>query len=258
MGDERPVLQHFLARQPLGNILAVDLVHGAAVLLADHQLALPHFKARLQLEHIGAQRRHAAAAPAFPHIFQRVQHKAGVAEGRQPAQLPRDVFGSHALIPELGALQRQQAAAGGELAAVHHMDALLCPQLGHGHQRILAGAGEVGADVDVDYVKALGKNFFKKSAKLLGADRRRLGEDTLLAVLGVEIRRGVAAVVGENPLPALDGQGYGADAEALQQRRRQVAGAVVCNANGSVHVATPPIIYIITMGSIKGKAQMNL
>ena len=119
-------------------------------------------------------------------------------------------------------------------------------------------AGEVGADVDVDNVKALGKNFFKKSAELLGAHRRRLGEDALLAVLGVEIRRGVAAVVGENPLPALDGQGHGADSEALQQRRRQVAGAVVCNANGSVHDATPPIIYIITMDSIKGKAQVNL
>ena len=237
VGNERPVLHHRLARQPLGDILAVHLLHGAPVLLADHQLAVPYLKAGLQLQHIGAQRRHAAAPAALPHILQRVQHKAGVAEGRQTAQLPGDIRRRHALIPELGALQCQQAAAGGELAAVHHMNLAQLRQLLRRQQGVLAGAGQLRADVDVDDVVPLLQNGGEEAPEILRADRRGLGQGAVLAVAGIEIRRGIAPVVGEGLLAAADGQRHGADLKPLQKLGRQVAGAVICDANRSVHMS---------------------
>ena len=75
----------------------------------------------------------------------------------------------------------------------------------------------------------------KERLEVLRADRRGLGQGSIPAVLGVQLRRGVLPVVGKDPLSALDGQRYGADLEALQQLGRQVAGAVIGDADRSGH-----------------------
>ena len=73
----------------------------------------------------------------------------------------------------------------------------------------------------------------------------------------IQVCRGVAPVVGEHPFPALNGQGHRADPETLQQLGRQVAGAVVGDADRSVHGDRPPILSDCR-GSIPEKPQRKL
>ena len=107
----------------------------------------------------------------------------------------------------------------------------------------MTGAGEVGADVDVDDVKALRQDGAKKLLELLRTHCRRLGQGAVPMEVGVEILGGIVAIIGENTLSGLDGQGYSADLKAFQQCRGQVAGAVIGDANRSGHEAIPPIFF---------------
>ena len=76
----------------------------------------------------------------------------------QTTQLCRDIRRRHAAIPQLGPLEGQQTAAGGQLAAVHHVDLSPLRQLLRRQHRVLAGAGQLRADVDMYDVIALRQN----------------------------------------------------------------------------------------------------
>ena len=162
----------------------------------------------------------------------------------QTPQLLRDLRSGQALVPELSTLEGQESPAGGELAAIYHMDAVGCLHFRGGQEGVLTGAGEVGADVDMDDVIALVQDGGKEIFEFLRAYRRRFGQGAVLLIVGIEVQSGVAAVVGKGALAALDGQGYGTDLEALQQSGGKVTGAVICDAYGSGHGNVPPMSYI--------------
>ena len=121
------------------------------------------------------------------------------------------------------------------MAAVHHVDLSLARQLLCRQYRVLAGAGQFRADVDVDDVIALRQKRGEKCLERFWTDRCCFGQGAVPAVIGVQLRRGVVSVIREDTPATLDSQGYGADMEALQQLGRQVTGAVVGDADRSGH-----------------------
>ena len=232
--DEHMLRQDVLALEPLGDVLAVDLVDRAAVFLADDEFALLHLQAGLELEQVRAQRRHARAAPALPHVLERVEHEARVHALRHLAQRRGNRGRILAGITQLRALQREQPAARGEMAAVDDVDAPFF-QLTRRETGVLIGAREVRADVDVDDVHPLGEDREEEVEELLRADGRGLRERSAAAERLVEVLGGVAPVVEEGLLPLNDRQRDHADLKPLQKRRREVAGAVIGNTNRSCH-----------------------
>ena len=137
-------------------------------------------------------------------------------------------------ITQLRALQREQPAARGEMAAVDDVDAPFF-QLTRRETGVLIGAREVRADVDVDDVHPLGEDREEEVEELLRADGRGLRERSAAAERLVEVLGGVAPVVEEGLLPLNDRQRDHADLKPLQKRRREVAGAVIGNTNRSCH-----------------------
>ena len=136
------------------------------------------------------------------------------------------------------------------------MDPPLLRQLLRRQNGVLTGAGQFGADVDVDDVVPLRQQRGEERLEFLRADRRGLGQRTVPAVVGVQLRRGIAPVIEKDPLPALDGQGHGADMETLQQPGRQVAGAVVGDADRSGHGIF--LLFSYVRGSIPEEPQRRL
>ena len=221
------------ALQPLPDVLLVDLLDVAAVFLVNAKLAVLHFQARLQPQEIGAQGCHAGAASALPHELQGVQHEAGGYLLPQALQMLGDLLCAHALVPALGALNGQQAHAGGEHAAVHHIDAL---QLRRGQAGGVEGVGQLRADVQVDDLIALLHQRHEEVQKFLHTGGGGLGQHAVPVIALVHVQRGKAAsIVHKMVLPQGDHQGDDANIVTLLQLRGKIHGAVSRDENRFFH-----------------------
>ena len=158
--------------------------------------------------------------------------------------MPGDLPGAHAPFAALRSLDGQQAHAGGEHAAVHHIDAL---QLRGRQPGGVEGVGQLRADVQVHDLKALGRQRAEEIQKLLHAGGGGLGQQSVLMVAAVHVQRRKAhAVVHKVVLSQGDHQGDDPDVEALLQLRRQIHRAVRRDQNRLVHkgMHTSPFCFV--------------
>ena len=110
-------------RKALTDILTVNRQDIAAVFFVYAELPVAHLQRRLEAQEVCAQRGDTGAAPALPHKFQGVEHKAGIHLADQAAQMPGNLGGGHAAVTAFTALNGQQPQTGAERAAVDHVDA---------------------------------------------------------------------------------------------------------------------------------------
>ena len=181
------------------------------------------------MQQVRAQRRDAGTAAALPHEVERVQHKAGVHLVGQRAQVLRDFGGAHAAVTALRPLDAKQAHAGREHAAVHDVDTL---QLRRRDTGVVAGGGQLRADVEMDDLKALLRQRREEIQKLLDARRGGLGQHAVRMVAGVDISGRKLYAVQIALAVEQDRQRDDPDVKAFQKLRREIAGAVGGNDDG--------------------------
>ena len=144
-----------------------------------------------------------------------------------------DLLCAHALVPALGALDSQQAHAGGEHAAVHHIDAL---QLRRGQAGGVEGVGKLRADVQVDDLIALLHQRSKEVQEFLHPGGGGLGQHAVPVIALVHVQRGkAAAIVHKMILPQGDHQGDDANIITLLQLPGKVHRAVGRDENRFFH-----------------------
>jgi hypothetical protein len=134
-----------------------------------------------------------------------------------------DLRGRLALITEAAGLHHQQADAGGQMAGVHRIDPF---QLLGGNDGILIGAGQLGADVEVDHFIAFLHQGTEEILELLGADSSGGGQEFLLVVsLKNQVRGNVLSV---QVVVLADGhmEGNDLDPQPLFQLLGKITGAV--------------------------------
>ena len=221
-----------LSGQALGDVLPVDPVDVAPVFLIDVQLPAAHLQGGLELQQIGPQGGEVAAAPPLAHELQGIQHEAGLHLVGEAPQVFGDGGGVHPAVPTLRALDGQQAHAGGELAAVHHIDPVQFLRRQPGG---VVGGGQLAADGQMHHLAARRAHGPEEFHIVLHAGGAGQGQDALCAVAPVHVLRREVVAVQEGLVPQRDGHGLGADVEAPQQLPGEVAAAVRADEDALVH-----------------------
>ena len=211
------------------DVLYIAFHQLAAVLFRHAHDAVFHLNAGLETQQVRADRRERRAAPAGDQIFQRVEHEADIQLLTLALQLRRDVGGVHVAAPgHDGGVQHQMTDAGGEVARVHGIDVVDLLRRDAG---VLVAGGHVAGDREVDhrvvFLPALGE----VRDVVRHVDRRRLaqlagGAEVRIQVFGADIDAVAPGLVAADDIERRD-----ADVVLLDQRGREVAGAVGGNFN---------------------------
>ena len=98
-GEKNMTGPDLLSLQTLCDILAIYFFYAAAVLFVDFEPSAFHLQRRFDPQKICAERRNAGTAPAFPHKFQCVEHKADGHLFLQCVEVLCNICGTHATIP---------------------------------------------------------------------------------------------------------------------------------------------------------------
>ena len=227
MGDEDPAqVQIVPVGQPVGDIGLQAVGKAAAILFPHAHLAVPDLDAGLELQQIGPQHRRRRAPAALLEVLELFENKAGVhPAGHGPERLD-DLPGRNPGLGQLRGPEHHQAVAGGEIAAVHHIDVV---ELLSGQHRVLIAGGKLCADVDVDHRVIVPGVPGEDGLIARGVDRRRHRQAAALGHVGIDVLGlNVHAVV---VVPAVHGhrQRHQLDLIPLALFPAQIAGGVGCD-----------------------------
>ena len=224
--DIRPVAQM------VGNVLGEHGGKLAAVLFPHGHPAVPHEDAWLEVEQVGAQRRHGGAAAALVQKLQTVDHERGIHIRHQPDALQCDLRRTLALLGHFSRVDHQQSAARAEVARVDHEDVVKVLRSKAG---VVERGGKLRADGKENDGIALLRVLPEKAQKLGDVDRGGLGQLPGLCIVAIDAVRIDIHAVGIGLLAQRDTQRNDFDMITLDQLRRKVRRAVACDQDFFAH-----------------------